>query len=100
MWFKIQNQQVVLRIYAKPHAKRTALTKIDNERLHILLHAKPHEGEANKELICYLANLFRLPKNHIILLRGKSGKHKDVTVPLTEKVQQFLDDPTLFCSTD
>lgn len=93
MWFKIQDEQVILRIFAKPNAKRTALLKINDDGLHIALHAKPHEGEANKELISYLAKLFKIPKSHVILHRGESSRHKEVKVPLNAKVQQFLDNP-------
>ncbi|HSW70815.1 MAG TPA: DUF167 domain-containing protein [Gammaproteobacteria bacterium] len=92
MWFKIQSQQVELRIFAKPNAKRTALIKVHDE-LHIALNAKPHEGEANKELICYLAKLLQLPKGHIILKRGEGSRHKVVIIPLTAEVQKFLDNP-------
>lgn len=95
-WFKIHNQQVTLRIFAKPHAKRTALLKIDDAGLHITLHAKPHEDEANKELISYLANLFQLPKRDVILQSGKNSKHKVIRVPLCSKIQKFIDDPNCF----
>lgn len=95
MWFKIQNQQVILRIFAKPHAKKTALLKIDDDCLHIALHAKPHEGEANKELISFVAKLFQVPKSQVVLQRGASSKHKEIILPLTEKVQQVLDDSSL-----
>ncbi|EKD70483.1 MAG: hypothetical protein ACD_46C00523G0009 [uncultured bacterium] len=96
MWFKIHNHQVTLCIFAKPHAKQTVLLKVDNDGLHITLHAKPHEGEANKELISYLAKLFRLPKSHVNLQQGEHSRQKVVRVPLTHKVQQFLNDPTRF----
>lgn len=96
MWFKIQNQQVILRIFAKPHAKRTTLLKVDDRVLHIALHAKPHEGEANKELISYLAKLFQLPKSHVILQRGENTRYKVAVIPLNSKVQEFLRDPTIF----
>lgn len=96
MWYKIQNQQVTLQIFAKPHAKRTALLKIDAEGLHISLHAKPHEGEANKELISYLAKLFRLPKSNVILLRGENTRYKVIQIPLVSRVQEFINDPTLY----
>jgi uncharacterized protein (TIGR00251 family) len=93
MWFNIINQQVELKIFAKPNAKRTALLKVDEEALHISLHAKPHEGEANKELISFLAKLFRIPKSQIILQRGESGRRKIMMVPLSVKVQEFIDNP-------
>ncbi len=96
MWFKIEDQHVVLRIFAKPNAKRTALLKVNDDALHIALHATPHEGEANKVLISYLAKLFRIPKSHIILQRGVSSRYKEIVVPLTEKIQQFLDDHSCY----
>ena len=93
MWFKIIKQHVALQIFAKPNAKRTTLLKISDQGLNIALHAKPHEGEANKELISYLAKLFNLPKSNIILDRGENSRHKIVIVPLTIKVQEFIDLP-------
>jgi uncharacterized protein YggU (UPF0235/DUF167 family) len=51
IWFKIHNQRITLSIFAKPHAKKTTILKVDGEGLHVAIHAKPHEGEANKELI-------------------------------------------------
>lgn len=96
MWFKIENQQVKINILAKPNAKKTALLGISDQGLNISLHAKPHKGEANKELISYLAKLFKLPKNQIILQRGEGSKHKQVIVPLTDKVKELLDEPDRF----
>ena len=96
MWFKIKNKEVILHIFAKPNAKNTTLLRVSDQGLHISLHAKPHQGEANKELIAYLAKLLRVPKSQIILQRGKEGRHKQVIVPLTSIVQQLLDDPAQF----
>lgn len=96
MWFKIQNHQVLLNIFVKPNAKKTALIAITDNQLQISLHAKPHQGEANKELISYLAKLFRLPKSYITLEGGERSRDKKVRLELTNKVQQFLDNPSKF----
>lgn len=96
MWFKVKEQQVVLTVLAKPNAKKTALVAITDHELKISLHAKPHHGEANKELISFLAQLFRVPKTEIILKRGEKSNHKQVIIPLIGKVQEFLNDPTKF----
>src|SRR3990167_8261631 len=92
MWFKIQNQQITLYIFAKPNAKKSALVKVNDDELHIALHAKPHEGEANKELIAYFSKLLRIPKSQVLLRRGESSRYKQLLVPLTESVRQFLQD--------
>ncbi len=96
MWYQIQDQQVKLSILAKPNAKKSALLKVDHQGLHIALHAKPHNEEANKELIIYLGKLLQLPKSKIILQQGKGSRHKKIVVPLTNKVQELLNDPLKF----
>lgn len=96
MWFKIQNQQITLIILAKPHAKKTAFLAVSDQGLSLALHAKPIKGAANKELISYLAKIFRLPKNQVLLQAGEGSKHKRVIVPLTAVTQRFLNDPMSF----
>ena len=91
MWFTIQEQTVFLSIIAKPNAKRSALLKVDHTALKIALHAKPHEGEANKELIHYLAELLDIPKSHIHLQRGKKSRIKTVSLPLTAATKAFIE---------
>lgn len=91
MWFKIKDQQVLLSIFVKPNAKKTAILGIKNNELQISLHATPHHGEANKELIFYLAKLFQLQKSKIILQRGEGSRHKKVILPLMKTVKQFID---------
>lgn len=95
MWFKIEKQYVVLNVFVKPNAKKTALAAVTDDALQIFLHANPHEGKANQELISYLATLLRLPKSKIILVTGKQSRHKKVSVPYTDTVQQFLNNPSL-----
>lgn len=92
-WFKIDDQQVILNIFAKPNAKQSALIEVSDQGLHIKLHAKPYQGEANQELIAYLAKLLQIPKSKIFLLSGTGGRFKRVSVPLTENVKQLISDP-------
>ena len=92
MWFKINEQQIKLRIIAKPNAKKTAILKISEQGLHIAIHAKPHKGEANIELINFLSTVFKIPKNQIILKTGENSKYKLIVMPLTESIQTILND--------
>lgn len=98
-WFKIEKQQVKINILAKPNAKKTAIVAINEQGLQISLHAAPQEGEANKELIAYLSKLLKVPKSQIILQRGEGSRHKQVLLPLTDKVQELLDEPNQFIIT-
>jgi len=92
----MKKQHLELHIFAKPNAKKTVLLKVDDQGLHISLHAKPHQGEANKELIAYLAKLFRIPKSQIELKRGEGGRYKVVSLPENERVRELMDDPESF----
>lgn len=96
MWFQIKEKYAQLNIFAKPNAKKTILLMASDTELHISLHAKPHDGEANKELISYLSELFGLPKSQIILLRGENSRHKQVLLPLNNKVQELINQPENF----
>ncbi|MFZ2314459.1 MAG: DUF167 domain-containing protein [Gammaproteobacteria bacterium] len=96
MWFSIQDQEVKIRIFAKPHGSKTAFLGIGEQGLQISIHAIPHKGEANKELISFLAKLFGLPKKQVVLLRGGNSKYKQITLPLTNKVKEFLEEPSRF----
>jgi uncharacterized protein len=91
MWYSIKNQLVEIHITAKPNAKKTQIISVKNERLHIAIHAQPQDGKANDELIAFLAKLFKLPKKEITLKNGESSRYKNVVVPLTVIVQQFID---------
>ena len=98
MWYKIQEQQVQLRIFVKPNAKRSALLAVGEKELQISLHAKPQDGKANQELLNYLAELLDLPKTQLHLERGEASRHKVVSLPLTLKTQRFLAYPAEFIS--
>ena len=81
---------VTLRIYAKPNARCSEVTGISEHGLCISLKARPQDGEANIELIAFLAALFHVPKRQVILRRGEAARHKSVIIPLNSYVQQFI----------
>ena len=68
-----------------PRAQKNALVSYDNEILKVRLHALPEKGEANEELIEFLAEVFDLPKSSITLIRGHTSRIKHVELKgLTE----------------
>lgn len=96
MWYKITDNKIALKIFAKPNAKKTALLSISEQGLHIALHAKPHEGEANKVLIAYLSEIFNVPKSQIELKRGETSRYKWVVLPLNERALEMINDTKKF----
>ncbi|EFN66055.1 UPF0235 protein C15orf40-like protein [Camponotus floridanus] len=71
---------VVIKIQAKPGAKCNNITDISDEAVGIAISAPPMEGEANAELVKYLASIFELRKSNVSLDRGSRSRQKTVTV--------------------
>jgi uncharacterized protein (TIGR00251 family) len=90
MWYKLSDQHIEIFVYAKPNAKKTLLVQVTDTAMHIAIHAKPQEGEANLELIKYIAKLFAVPKSEVKLLKGKSSRNKVLVLPVAGSVLEFI----------
>ena len=69
-----------LAIHATPGAKRTEAAGSHGGALRVRLGAPPVDGKANAALIAWAAKAFGVPKAHIELLHGASGRHKLLSV--------------------
>ncbi len=65
-----------------PGSKRLGISGYEpwRKRITLDLRAKPQEGEANAELVRYLAKLLELPPGRIIISSGQASGHKRVLV--------------------
>ncbi|XP_011875365.1 PREDICTED: UPF0235 protein C15orf40 homolog [Vollenhovia emeryi] len=71
---------VAIKIQAKPGAKCNNVTDISDEAVGIAISAPPTEGEANAELVKYLASVFGVRKSDVSLNRGSRSRQKVVVV--------------------
>jgi len=71
---------VAIKIQAKPGAKCNNVTDISDEAIGIAISAPPTEGEANTELVKYLASIFGVRKSDVSLDRGSRSRQKVVVV--------------------
>lgn len=71
---------VAIKIQAKPGAKCNNVTDISDEAIGIAISAPPTEGEANAELVKYLASIFGVRKSDVSLDRGSRSRQKVVVV--------------------
>jgi uncharacterized protein (TIGR00251 family) len=89
-WVKQRDGRFSLLIWATPGAKKSEIVGILGDALKIKLAAKPVEGEANKELIRFLAHSMGLSKQEVIFESGETSRHKRVSLPQTQNVEQFI----------
>ena len=56
------------------------LVKVPDGSFVVYLKARPVDGQANKELISFLAEHFSVPKTHIKILRGTASRFKIIQI--------------------
>jgi len=69
-----------LNIFLQPGASRNALIGVHNQAVKVSLTSPPVAGEANKQLIQFLAALFKVKKSSVDILSGEHSRHKHVIV--------------------
>jgi uncharacterized protein (TIGR00251 family) len=70
-----------LAVRVTPRASRNRITAVLGDgTVKIQLTAPPVDGEANTKLIAFLAEVLDVPKSHIEIVAGATGRDKLVTV--------------------
>jgi uncharacterized protein (TIGR00251 family) len=67
-------------VHAKPRAKKSRVVGVRGETLEVALAAPPVDGAANEELVSVLADLLRLPRRNVQIVRGETSKKKLIAV--------------------
>ncbi|XP_078098019.1 UPF0235 protein C15orf40 homolog [Mustelus asterias] len=84
---------VLIAIHAKPGSKQNAVTDVSEGAVGVAIAAPPSDGEANAELVRYLAKVLGLKKSEVVLDKGCRSREKVVKIlaSLTlEEVQERL----------
>jgi uncharacterized protein (TIGR00251 family) len=71
---------VRLRIRAQPKASKTELAGEHGDALKIRIAAPPVDGEANRELLRFLAKRLHVTGSSIRVVSGESGRNKVIEV--------------------
>jgi uncharacterized protein (TIGR00251 family) len=71
---------MILHLHAKPNARRNQLLPGPNGRWLVRLAAPPQDGQANAELLAFLAQVFGVPKRDVQLLSGHTAPFKKVEI--------------------
>lgn len=79
-WYRRENNALVLTLYVQPGAKKNEVAGLHGDALKIRLATAPIQGQANKALLKYLAQLFDVPISHIVLKSGKLSRHKIIEI--------------------
>jgi uncharacterized protein (TIGR00251 family) len=67
-------------VKVKPNSKQQSIIEEEDGSLTVYLKSPPVDGKANKELVELLAKKFGVPKSHIAIQMGLSGRNKVVNI--------------------
>jgi hypothetical protein len=81
-----ETARVAVRV--RPSARRSIVTGYDGEAVEIQLAAQPIENRANVELVRVLSQAFDVPKSHVRIVRGLTGRNKVVDIDVTRETLQ------------
>jgi uncharacterized protein (TIGR00251 family) len=91
--FRLDGAQLLLRVKVLPNAGRNQLAGLRGEELLVRLQAQPRKGEANRELLRFLAKSLEVPRGSIRIVSGESSGHKLLRLPgeARERLESHLD---------
>lgn len=75
-----RGQTLILQVYLQPRASRDELVGWHERGLKIRLQAPPVDGAANKQLLKFLARLFKVPVSNVSLVQGVSSRQKTLSI--------------------
>lgn len=80
-WYRWEGEKLLLRVRVQPRASSDEIVGPHGEQsLKVRITAPPVEGKANQHLIRFLAKAFGVPKGQVSLLRGDSGREKQLCI--------------------
>ncbi len=71
---------VLLPIKVIPRASKHSIAGWENGELKIRLNAIPEKGEANQELIAFLAKIWKISKSSFSIDSGETSRHKKLLI--------------------
>ncbi len=79
--YSIKNGSLVLKIKAFPKSQRNAIAGVRNGELVVRVRAPAQKGQANKELVKFLAKSLGVTRPEIEILSGDTSRHKVIRLP-------------------
>jgi len=71
---------VIVHVHVQPRARRTEVVGPVGGALKVRVTAPPERGRANEALVELLAGLVGVPKRDVAVVRGHTGRRKQVLV--------------------
>lgn len=85
----LPDEDLILFIKVIPKSRKSEIVGWENEELKIRIAAPPDKGQANEELIRFLAKSLGIGKSRVKLLSGDTSRHKKILLEGISKLILF-----------
>lgn len=75
-WYRWEGEALHLYVSVRPRAAKDAVVGVQGERLKLCLRSPPVDGQANAQLLRFLAEAFGVPRAQVSLLSGQRSREK------------------------
>lgn len=75
-----KEEKIIIKIKVIAGAKTNSVEEFSEDIIKVKINKPAVDGKANKAIIEYLSDIFDLPKNNIIILRGEKNSIKDLQI--------------------
>lgn len=90
-WYRFADgERLILTLHVQPGARRTEVVGPHGDALKLRVAARPVEGEANAELIRFLAATLGVSPRAVTLVSGNASRRKRVAVAGAARPPQVL----------
>ncbi len=72
--------EMLIRVRVKPNSKREGVKRLTDVFYEVRVKEKPQKGKANQRLIDLLSEYFKVPKERVRIISGKTSRMKVVEV--------------------
>ena len=72
----MMNDRAILRLKIKPRSRKTRLERLADGSLCLKIRAVPQKGQANKEIIAFMSEMLKIPKQAITIRSGLTSPLK------------------------
>jgi uncharacterized protein (TIGR00251 family) len=88
-WCSQHGDAIRLSVQVLPNAKNKEVVGLLDGALKIRLKAQPIEGQANEELIRFIATQIKVPKKQISVVRGITSRLKVVEIKAQREIEEI-----------
>ena len=89
-WCRWEGGDLFLAIHVQPRARRDEFVGAHGDALKIRLTAPPVEGQANEQLLRFIANALHIPTARVTLVGGTTARAKRLRVAGPLKIPKEL----------